>query len=42
MDQPENHEQFVRQLTENQIWLHGNVLSLLGDQPRTADAVQDT
>lgn len=42
MDQPENSEQFVQQLTESQNRLYGYVYSLLGDHNRTSDVVQET
>ncbi len=42
MDQNENSEQFVQQLTENQTRLYGYVYSLLGDHNRTSDVVQET
>ena len=42
MDQSDNTEQFVRQLTEHQNRLYGYVYSLLGDHSRAADVVQET
>lgn len=42
MNQPDNTEPFVRQLTENQNRLYGYVYSLLGDHSRAADVVQET
>lgn len=42
MDQLENTEQFVRQLTENQNRLYGYVYSLLGDHSRADDVLQET
>ncbi len=42
MDQSENSENFVQQLTEHQNRLYGYVYSLLGDHNRTADVVQET
>ena len=42
MDQLNNTEQFVRQLTENQNRLYGYVYSLLGDHSRADDVLQET
>ena len=42
MDQSDNSEKFVQQLTEHQNRLYGYVYSLLGDHSRAADVVQET
>ena len=42
MNQPEASEKFVQLLTENQTRLYGYVYSLLGDDNRTADVLQET
>ncbi|MDF1745393.1 MAG: sigma factor, partial [Gimesia sp.] len=42
MDQSDNTEQFVQQLTENQNRLYGYVYSLLGDHSRAEDVLQET
>lgn len=42
MDQSDNSEKFVQQITEHQTRLYGYVYSLLGDHSRAADVVQET
>lgn len=42
MNQTDNQEVFVRQLTENQNRLYGYVYSLLGDHSKASDVVQET
>ena len=42
MTQAENTEEFVAQLTANQNRLFGYIFSLLGDQTRAADVLQET
>ena len=42
MDQSDNTEYFVQQLTENQNRLYGYVYSLLGDHGRAEDVLQET
>jgi len=42
MEQSNNTEQFVQQLTENQNRLYGYVYSLLGDHGRAEDVLQET
>ena len=42
MDQVDNTEHFVSQLTEHQNRLYGYVYSLIGDPSRAADVVQET
>ncbi len=42
MDQTNNTELFVRQLTENQNRLYGYIYSLMGDHGRAEDVLQET
>lgn len=41
MEHSDQHESFVRQLTENQNRIYGYVYSLLGDHSQAADVVQE-
>lgn len=41
MNQTDNSEQFVRQLTEHQNRIYGYVYSLLGDHSKASDVVQE-